>query len=42
MGHHARPSDEHTDANIALIEWLENLDDVDGVYHNMAASWEVG
>lgn len=23
------------DANIALIEWLENLDDVDTVYHNM-------
>lgn len=23
------------DANIALIEWLENLDDVDAVYHNM-------
>lgn len=23
-------------ANIALIEWLENIDDVDDVYHNMA------
>lgn len=23
------------DSNIALIEWLENLDDVDAVYHNM-------
>ena len=28
-------SDEQADANIALIEWLENLDDVDAVYHNM-------
>ena len=28
-------SDEHADLNIALIEWLENLDDVDAVYHNM-------
>jgi len=28
-------SDEHADSNIALIEWLENLDDVDAVYHNM-------
>ncbi len=28
-------SDEDTDANIKLIEWLENLDDVDAVYHNM-------
>ncbi len=28
-------SDEDADANIALIEWLENLDDVDAVYHNM-------
>lgn len=24
-------------ANLALIEWLENLDDVDAVYHNMKA-----
>lgn len=28
-------SDEAADLNIALIEWLENLDDVDAVYHNM-------
>jgi YebC/PmpR family DNA-binding regulatory protein len=29
-------SDEDADQNIALIEWLENLDDVDGVFHNMS------
>jgi len=28
-------SDELADSNIALIEWLENLEDVDAVYHNM-------
>lgn len=28
-------SDSDADANIALIEWLENLDDVDAVFHNM-------
>ena len=28
-------SDEDADKNITLIEWLENLDDVDAVYHNM-------
>lgn len=28
-------SNENADLNIALIEWLENLDDVDAVYHNM-------
>lgn len=28
-------STEDADFNIALIEWLENLDDVDAVYHNM-------
>ena len=28
-------SDSDADANIALIEWLEGLDDVDAVYHNM-------
>ena len=28
-------SAEDADLNIALIEWLENLDDVDAVYHNM-------
>ena len=27
--------DEDADKNITLIEWLENLDDVDAVYHNM-------
>lgn len=27
--------DENFDANMGLIEWLENLDDVDAVYHNM-------
>lgn len=26
---------ENQKANLALIEWLENLDDVDSVYHNM-------
>lgn len=29
------PSDEDIDSNIKLIEFLENLDDVDAVYHNM-------
>lgn len=28
-------SEEDANQNIALIEWLENLDDVDAVYHNM-------
>lgn len=28
-------SDQDADDNITLIEWLENLDDVDAVYHNM-------
>lgn len=31
-------SDADADLNIALIEWLENLDDVDAVYHNMKIS----
>lgn len=31
-------SDEDADKNIVLIEWLENLDDVDAVYHNMKIS----
>jgi YebC/PmpR family DNA-binding regulatory protein len=31
-------NDQDADANIALIEWLENLDDVDAVYHNMKIS----
>lgn len=28
-------SDENADLNITLIEWIENLDDVDAVFHNM-------
>lgn len=28
-------SPEDTKANLDLIEWIENLDDVDAVYHNM-------
>lgn len=28
-------SEEDANHNIALIEWLENLDDVDSVHHNM-------
>lgn len=28
-------SEEDQKANLALIEWLENLEDVDAVYHNM-------
>jgi YebC/PmpR family DNA-binding regulatory protein len=28
-------SDDDANSNIALIEWLEGLDDVDAVYHNM-------
>lgn len=28
-------NDTDADSNITLIEWLENLDDVDAVYHNM-------
>lgn len=31
-------NDQDADSNIALIEWLENLDDVDAVYHNMKIS----
>lgn len=31
-------TDADADLNIALIEWLENLDDVDAVYHNMKIS----
>ncbi len=31
-------SDEVADQNIALIEWLENLDDADAVFHNMQLS----
>lgn len=27
--------EEACKANLALIEWLEELDDVDTVYHNM-------
>lgn len=33
--------DEETKkANLALIEWIENLDDVDAVYHNMQLDGE--
>ena len=28
-------SDEDANQNITLIEWIENLDDVDAVFHNM-------
>ncbi len=28
-------SEEDAKANMALIEWLENIDDVDAVYHNL-------
>jgi transcriptional/translational regulatory protein YebC/TACO1 len=28
-------SDEDANSNIALIEYLEGLDDVDAVFHNM-------
>jgi YebC/PmpR family DNA-binding regulatory protein len=31
-------SAEHQKANLELIEWLEGLDDVDAVYHNMKIS----
>lgn len=31
-------SEENIDLNMALIEWLENLDDVDAVFHNMKIS----
>ena len=27
--------EENIKANLALIDWLEQLDDVDSVYHNM-------
>lgn len=32
--------DAIADQNIALIEWLEGIDDVDAVYHNMKVSLE--
>lgn len=32
--------EENMKSNLALIEWLEGLDDVDEVYHNMALSEE--
>ena len=28
-------TEEQADQNMALIEWLENINDVDAVYHNM-------
>jgi len=33
---------ETAKANLALVEWLENLDDVDAVYHNMKIPDELG
>jgi YebC/PmpR family DNA-binding regulatory protein len=33
---------ETTQANLALIEWLEELDDVDAVYHNMQINESLG
>lgn len=32
----AECSDEHIESNMKLIDWLENLEDVDAVFHNMA------
>ena len=32
---YVEPDEETIKANLALIEWLEALDDVDEVYHNM-------
>ncbi len=32
---HVEVSDEDANSNIALIEYIEGLDDVDAVYHNM-------
>jgi len=29
-------NEENTTANLALIDWLEDLEDVDAVYHNMS------
>ncbi len=34
--------EENTKANLALVEWLEALDDVDAVYHNMQISGSSG
>jgi len=34
--------EEMTKANLALIEWLEELDDVDAVYHNMQINEVIG
>jgi len=31
------PSDEDKEKNLALIAWLEDIDDIDMVYHNMDA-----
>lgn len=33
---HVECSEEHQQSNIALIEWLDDLEDVSEVYHNMA------
>ena len=32
---HVSCSQEDQDKNLALIEWLEDLEDIDAVYHNM-------
>lgn len=34
---HVECSKEDFDSNMALIEWLEDLDDVDSVWHNMTS-----
>lgn len=37
-GHMVEVDEETMRANLALIDWLEELDDVDAVYHNMELS----
>jgi len=32
----AQCSDEHVESNMKLIDWLENLEDVDAVFHTMS------
>ncbi len=32
-------SPEDQKANLELIEWLEGLDDIDAVHHNMKLEW---
>lgn len=36
--HYITCSTEAEEANRALIEWLEGIDDVDAVYHNMEST----